>query len=205
MAGRSHNVRGAGDHAGQAVRHGGARSCCWRTSGSRSCSRGTRCAASRARWAPRRTCWTCSAGAEASWRSWSSGSQDHLRVRAGAGQRRPGLSALAGLRRGHRAGPGRRGAFQRGDHHPADGRRTSWSPRASSRARSARQRHAAQDEHPILRAGERAGGGRSAATPRWPASWPETSGTRATCPARWSAGSRCRTRSSRSTGCSRRS
>ena len=40
------------------------------------------------------------------------------------------------------------------------------------------------------------------ATCRWSGSWPATSGTRATSPARWSAGWRCRTRSSPSTGCS---
>ncbi len=39
----------------------------------------------------------------------------------------------------------------------------------------------------------------------WSASWPATSGTRATSPTRSSAGSRCRTRSSPPTACSRRS
>ena len=95
-------------------------------------------------------------------------------------------------------------AVQPGHQHPPDGR-----ARAGHRGVPARpgrlQRDAAQDEHPVLRAGERAGGDSSAATSRWSASWPATSGTRATCPTRWSAGSPCRTRSSPSTGCSRRS
>jgi adenylosuccinate lyase len=43
-----------------------------------------------------------------------------------------------------------------------------------------------------------------AATSRWSASWPATSGTRVTSPARSYAGWPCRTRSSPPTGCSRR-
>ncbi len=49
--------------------------CSSRSSGSRSCAPATRCAASRARWAPRRTCSTCSAATPASWPSWRSGSR----------------------------------------------------------------------------------------------------------------------------------
>ena len=52
MAGRSHNVAGAGHHARQAVRHRGRRAADRATSGSTTCSRATRCAASRARSAP---------------------------------------------------------------------------------------------------------------------------------------------------------
>ena len=59
------------------------------------------------------------------------------RLRPGADQHRPGLPPLARLRRGDRAGPGGRGAVQRRHQHPADGRRTSWSPRVSGPARSA--------------------------------------------------------------------
>ncbi len=43
----------------------------------------------------------------------------------------------------------------------------------------------------------------SAATCRWSASWPATSGTRATCPVRWYAGWPCRTPSMPWMGCSR--
>ena len=91
-----------------------------------------------------------------------------------------------------------------GAHHPADGR-----PRAGDRGLRARAGRlvgdAAQDEHPLVRAGQRAAGRAARLRCRWSASWPASSGTRATCPARWCAGSRCPTRSSPSTGCSRRS
>ncbi len=94
------------------------------------------------------------------------------------------------------------GAVQPGHHDPADGRQ--------------RDRHrglqggpgrllgdAAQDEHPLLRAGQRPRRRSPAATSRWSASSPATSGTRATSPARSYAASRCPTRSSPPTGCSR--
>ena len=65
--------------------------------------------------------------------------------------------------------------------------------------------HAAQDEQPAAASASTASASSSAATSRWSSGWRATSGTRATCRARWSAGSRCPTRSSRSTACSRRS
>ena len=84
---------------------------------------------------------------------------DAPRLHPGPGQHRPGLSAVPGLRRGDRPGPGGGGAVQRRHEHPADGR-----ARAGDRGLPARaggvQRDAAQDEHPLLRAGQRAGGGR---------------------------------------------
>ncbi len=80
------------------------------------------------------------------------------RVRAGAHQRRPGLPEVAGLRRGVRPGAVGRRPVQPGPHHPADGRQ-----RAGDRGLQAGpggvQRHAAQDEHPLLRAGQRPGRG----------------------------------------------
>ena len=63
--------------------------------------------------------------------------------------------------------------------------------------------HAAQDEQPLVRADQRPRSSSSAATCRWWASWPATSGTRATCPARSCAGSPCPTPSSPPTACSR--
>ena len=80
------------------------------------------------------------------------------RVRAGADQRRPGLPALARLRRRLGAGAAGRRAVQPGDHDPADGR-----PRAGDRrvrrGAGRLQRDAAQDEHPLVRAGQRPGRG----------------------------------------------
>ena len=70
--------RRAGHHARQAVRHGRRRAADRRSSGSTSCSRATRCAASRARWAPRRTCSTCSTATRPSWPSWSRRVAAHL-------------------------------------------------------------------------------------------------------------------------------
>ena len=71
-------------------------------------------------------------------------------------QHRTGLSAFARLRRGDRSGPGGGGPVQRGHQHPVDGR-----PRAGHRGLPTRpgrlQRDAAQDEHPVLRTGQRSG------------------------------------------------
>ena len=64
---------------------------------------------------------------------------------------------------------------------------------------------AAQDEHPIVRAGQRAAGGAARLRVDGRRTGWARNGTRATCSARWCAGWRCRTRSSPSTGRSRRS
>ena len=73
-------------------------------------------------------------------------------------QRRAGLPAVAGPRRGLRAGAGRRRAVVAGAHHPADG-----GPRTGDRGLRARPGRlvgdAAQDEHPLVRAGQRPAGG----------------------------------------------
>ena len=83
---------------------------------------------------------------------------------------------------------------------PADGR-----PRARHRGLPARpgrrSRHAAQDELPLLRAHQRAHGAAARLRGDGRRAGRATSGTRATCPTRWCAGSRCPTRSSPSTGC----
>ena len=79
------------------------------------------------------------------------------RLRAGAHQRRPGVSALARLRRGLRARPARCGAVEPGQDDPADGRH-----RAGHRGLQGGPGRllgdAAQDEHPLLRARQRARG-----------------------------------------------
>ena len=95
-------------------------------------------------------------------------------------QRRAGVPPLARLRRGGGARPGRGRARQPRHHHPPDGR-----PRAGHRGLRAGPGRlvgdAAQDEHPLVRADQRAG--RRAAGPPDDGrpSWPATSGTRATC------------------------
>ena len=117
-------------------------------------------------------------------------------------QRRPGLPALARLRRALRARPAGRRAVQPGHHDPADGRQ-----RARHRGLQGGPGRlvgdAAQDEHPLLRARQRPRRASPAATSRWSASSPATSGTRATSPAPSYAGWRCPTRSSPPTGSSR--
>ena len=168
------------------------------------CSSAIRCAASRARSVRRRTSSTCSTATPTSSPQLEQRVATHLGFDAGADQRRPGLPALARLRRRSprwcSSLPGR----QPRDDDPADGRagaRDRGIPGRPGRV----QRDAAQDEHPLVRAGQRSRrraarlpvDGRRARRRR--------SGTRATCPARSCAGSRCRTRSSPSTGCSRRS
>ena len=118
MAGRSPQRRRAGDHARQALRHRRRRAADRASSASRSCSRATRCAASRARSAPRRTCSTCSAATPSKLADARAAGRRAPRLRPRAHQRRPGLPALARLRRGVRAGPaGRR-------------RRPTWPPRS---------------------------------------------------------------------------
>jgi hypothetical protein len=71
-----------------------------------------------------------------------------------ADQRRAGLPALTGLRRRVRPGPDRRRAVLAGHHDPADGR-----PGTRHRGFQSRPgrvvRHAAQDEHPLVRARQR--------------------------------------------------
>ena len=126
------------------------------------------------------------------------------RLRARARQHRPGLPALARLRGRHRAGPGRRRPVEPRHVDPADGR-----ARAGDRGLPARpgrlERDAAQDEHPLLRAGQRPRRGRARLRLHGRRARRATSGTRATSPTPSSAGSPCPTRSSRSTGSSRRS
>ena len=127
---------------------------------------------------------------------------EHLGFASGLGAVGPGVPALARPRRRVGARAAGVGSEQPGHHHPADGR-----PRAGDRGLQARPGrlvgHAAQDEHPLVRADQRVPG-----DPRRPpgdglAASPATSGTRATSPARWSAGWPCPTRSSPPTGCSR--
>ena len=73
-------------------------------------------------------------------------------------QCRAGISAFAGPRRGVGSGAAGRRAVVAGAHHPADGR-----PRSGHRGLRGRTSRlvgdAAQDEHPQLRAGQRAAGG----------------------------------------------
>ena len=126
------------------------------------------------------------------------------RVHARPHQRRPGLPAVARLRRrlGARAA-GRRTVVVR-DHGAADGRQ-----RAGDRGVQARAgrlvRHAAQDEHPFLRARQRVRGGAARLRLDGRRALRRRSGTRATSSARSCAGSRSRTPSSPSTASSRRS
>ncbi len=126
MAGRSHNVAAQATTLGKRFATA-ADELLVGLAGSRSCSPATRCAASRARSAPRRTCSTCSAATRTSSPSWSSGSPA-TSASPGVHQRRPGLPALARLRRRDRAGAARRGALVAGEDDPADGR-----PRAGDR------------------------------------------------------------------------
>ena len=97
--------RRADHHAGQALRHGRRRAARRASTGWRTCSSDTRCAASRARSAPSRTCSTCSAVTQQAWPSWSSGSPS-TSASPSAHSVGSGLSPLAGPRRGLRAGPG---------------------------------------------------------------------------------------------------
>ena len=76
--------RRPGDHARQALRERGRRDCCSPTSGSRSCSRAIRCAASRARSAPRRTCSTCSTATRTRLAELEQRIAGHLGLRPGA-------------------------------------------------------------------------------------------------------------------------
>ena len=139
----------------------------------------TRCAASRARSAPPRTARPARRRRRPGWPSSSGGSPSTSGFTRVLDQRRPGVPALARPRRRQRAGPAGRRAVQPGHDDPADGR-----PRAGHRGLQARPGRlvgdAAQDEHPLLRAGQRASPSCCAATCRWSASWPATSGTRAT-------------------------
>ena len=173
--------RGAGDHARQAVRDRGRRAAGRARSGSRSCSRATRCAASRARWAPARTCSTCSTATPTGSPSSSSGSPRHLgfdHVLTSVGQVYPRsldfdvVSALVQLV----AAPSNLATTIR----LMAGHELVTEGFAEGQVGSSRD--AAQDEHPLLRAGQRPR--RRAARPprRWSASSPATSGTRATSP-----------------------
>ena len=115
-------------------------SCSSPTRGWRTCAPATRCAGSRARWAPRRTCSTCSAATPAKLAELEEPRRRAPRLRRRAHQRRPGLPPLAGLRRGHRARPARRRAVVAGHDDPADGRRRAGHRGLPARARSARRR-----------------------------------------------------------------
>ena len=146
--------RRAGDDAGQALRDRRRRAADRARAASRTCSRATRCAASRARSAPRRTCSTCSTATPTSSPTLEERVAAHLGFDARAHQRRAGLPALPRLRRGLRAGPaGRRAVLARHDD-PADGRQ-----RAGHRGLQGGPGRlvgdAAQDEHPLLRARQR--------------------------------------------------
>ena len=157
MAGRSHNVAGAGHHPRQAVRDGGGRAAGGVRAAGGPARAATRCAASRARSAPRRTCWTCSAATRRSWPTWSSGSPGtsaSRRAFTSVGQVYPRSLDYDVVTRAGAAG---RGAVVAGQDDPADGR-----ARAGHRGLQAGPgrllRDAAQDEHPLLRAGQRADG-----------------------------------------------
>ena len=134
---------GAGDDAGQAVRLGRRRGAAGLSAASRGCSTATRSAGSRVRSGPPPTCWTCSAPLRRS-QSWKplrcrrSQVAPALRSRARLG--RPGVSAIAGLRGGVRAGPAGRRAGLAGHHDPADGRSRTCHRGFQGRARSARRR-----------------------------------------------------------------
>ena len=78
MAGRSHNVAAQATTLGKRFATVADELLIARRSGSRSCSRATRCAASRARWAPPRTCSTCSAATRPGSTSSRPGSPRHL-------------------------------------------------------------------------------------------------------------------------------
>ena len=114
--------RRAGDHARQAVRHRRRRAAGRAGPPRRPARAATRCAASRARSAPRRTCSTCSTATPASWPQLERAVAAHLGFDARADQRRPGLPALARLRRAVRARAARRRAVLAGHDDPADGR-----------------------------------------------------------------------------------
>ena len=78
------------------------------------------------------------------------------RLRPGADQRRPGLPALARLRRALRAGAAGRRAVQPRHDDPADGRQRAGH-RGLQGGPGRLVRDAAQDEHPLLRTGQRPG------------------------------------------------
>ena len=122
MAGRSHNVAAQATTLGKRFASAADELLVAFDAARGPAASATRCAASRARSAPRRTCSTCSAATAASGRSWSGRSPAHLGFERVLDQRRPGLPAVAGLRRGDRAGAAGRRAVESGHDHPADGR-----------------------------------------------------------------------------------
>ena len=147
------------------------------------------------RWAPARTCSTCSDGDAAKLADLEQRAASRVLAVADVGG--AGVSAFARPRRGLCPGPDGRRTVVAGAHHPADGR-----ARAGHRGFPARPGgqlgDAAQDEHPQLRAGQRPGGG--PARLRFDGRGTgRRSGTRATCSVRWCVASRCPTRSSPST------
>ena len=115
-------------------------SCWWRSTGSRTCWRAIRCAASRVRWALPRTCSTCWTATPTSCRDLEQRVAAHLGFGRVLDQRRPGVPAIAGLRRAVRAGPARGGPVEPRHHHPADGRQRAGHRRVRARDRSARRR-----------------------------------------------------------------
>ena len=104
MAGRSHNVAAQATTLGKRFATVADELLVGARAASRTCSPATRCAASRARWAPRRTCSTCSTATSDRLAELEQRVAAPPRLRAGARQRRPGLPALARLRRGLGAG-----------------------------------------------------------------------------------------------------
>ena len=94
MTGRSHNVAAQATTLGKRFATSPTR-CWWRSRGSTTCSPATRCAASRARWAPPRTCSTCSTATSAKLADLELRVAAAPRLRPGPDQRRPGLPALA--------------------------------------------------------------------------------------------------------------
>ena len=155
MAGRSHNVPAQATTLGKRFAIGRRGAADRATSGSRTCSPATRCAASRARSAPPQDMLDLLAATPARLAELERRVAEHLGFARVLDQRRPGLPALAGLRRASprwcrlAAAP-----VVAGHHDPADGR-----PRAGHRGLQAGPGRllgdAAQDEHPLLRAGQR--------------------------------------------------
>ena len=117
----------------------------------------TRCGGSRVRSVPSRTsstCWTATPNGSTAW----SGPSSTTSASPTASPTSARSTPVARLRRRVRPGAGHCGTGQPGHHHPAHGR-----PGAGDRGLRPRPggqlRHAAQDEHPLGRAGQRPGRG----------------------------------------------
>ena len=151
MAGRSHNVAGAGHHAGQALRVGGG-GAADRVRAAGGPDRPVPAARDQGPGRHRRRPARPLRRRRRQGRRAGAAGRRAPRLRPGAGQRRPGLPALAGLRRGRRAGAGRRRAVVAGHHDPADGR-AGAGHRGLQAGPGRLQRDAAQDEHPLVASG----------------------------------------------------